>query len=396
MSLLRGRWLGAEPAEWREPTGRRRDLRLALLCLAGGLAFMLLGVGENNGHPLYVRAAPLAVVCAALMLRRVAPVPAVVVGGIGVVAELVIGPALGTLLVFGQLSYDAALYGRREVLPWLLRVAVATTVVVTLALFLGGAGYGQTVAVAVTLALVFVLPPATAIPVRQHRERAQREQERARQERERAEQIGRLAEIDRREALVAERARVARELHDVVANHLSAVAIHATAAQSIADLDREKLADVLAVIRENSVQGLAEMRRLVEVLREAEESGARLAEVGRLLDGAAGLDVRLVETGERVPLPAAVDHAAYRIVQESLTNAAKHAAGGTATVRIGYRPGSVLVTVDSCAPGPPAQPSLDGAGMGLTGMRERAELLGGAFEAGPHGDGWRVQAELPL
>jgi signal transduction histidine kinase len=152
------------------------------------------------------------------------------------------------------------------------------------------------------------------------------------------------------------------------------------------------------VIRENSVQGLAEMRRLVEVLREAEEPGARLAEVGRLIDGAAGLDVGLVETGERVPLPAAVDHAAYRIVQESLTNAAKHAAGGAATIRIEYRPGSLLVTVDSCAPdrsGPPGQPPLDGAGMGLTGMRERAELLGGAFEAGPYGDGWRVHAELP-
>jgi signal transduction histidine kinase len=381
------RWLGAEPSEWSEPTGRRRDLRLALLCLGGGLALIAVGVGENDGHPFYVRAAPLAVVCAALMLRRIAPVAAFAVGTLAVLADLVIGPSLATLLVFGQLGYDVALYGRRELLTWLLRAAVATTVVVTVALLVSGAGYGPTLAIAVTLTLVFVVAPATAIPVRQHRERAD-------QERERAAQIARRAELDRREALVAERARVARELHDVVANHLSAVAIHATAAQSIADLDSEKLAGVLAVIRENSVQGLAEMRRLVEVLREAEESGARLAEVGRLIDGAAGLSARLEQAGEPVALPAAVDHAAYRIVQESLTNAAKHAAGGSAVVRVEYRPASLTVTVDSL--GVAARPQVDGASMGLTGMRERAELLGGVFSAGPHGDGWRVHAELPL
>jgi signal transduction histidine kinase len=268
-------------------------------------------------------------------------------------------------------------------------------------LLVSGAGYGPTVAIAVTLTLVFVVAPATAIPVRQHRERAEQERERAaqialrvEQERERAAQIARRAELDRREALVAERVRVARELHDVVANHLSAVAIHATAAQSIADLNSEKLAGVLAVIRENSVQGLAEMRRLVEVLREAEEPGGRLAEVGRLIDGAAGLTAWLEQVGEPVALPAAVDHAAYRIVQESLTNAAKHAAGGSAVVRVEYRPGSLAVTVDSR--GVADRPPVDGAGVGLTGMRERAELLGGGFSAGPHGDGWRVHAELPL
>jgi signal transduction histidine kinase len=381
------RWTGAEPSEWSAPTGRRRDLRLALLCLSGGLALIAVGVGENEGHPFYVRAAPLAVVSAALLLRRIAPAAAFAIGALAVLADLVIGPSLATLLVFGQLGYDAALYGRRELLPWLLRAAVAATAVVTVALFVSGAGSGPTLAIAVTLALVFVVAPATAIPVRQHRERAV-------QERERAAQIARRAELDRREALVAERARVARELHDVVANHLSAVAIHATAAQSIPNLDREKLAGVLAVIRENSMLGLAEMRRLVEVLREAEEPGARLAEVGRLVDGAPGLSARLEQVGEQMALPAAVDHAAYRIVQESLTNAAKHIAGGSAVVRVEYRPGSVAVTVDSL--GVAASPPVDGAGLGLTGMRERAELLGGSFDAGPHGEGWRVRAELPL
>jgi signal transduction histidine kinase len=192
---------------------------------------------------------------------------------------------------------------------------------------------------------------------------------------------------------------MARELHDVVANHLSAVAIHATAAQSIAGLDEAKLAEILAVIRDNSVRGLAEMRRLVEVLREPDDPAdrPRLADAVRLLETAPGLLVKLEETGTADTLPPEVDHAAYRIVQESLTNASKHSAGGSAVVRLEYRPDRVVVTVDSSggAVAGAGGPAVSGAGMGLRGMAERVALLGGAFSAGPHGEGWRVRAELP-
>jgi signal transduction histidine kinase len=389
------RYTGAVPAEWAEPTGRRRDVRLAVVCFCGGLLLIALNVnsfGENAG---WWRALPLLVVCLALLLRRVAPVPGLLVGIAAGVADVTLGPSLATWLVFGQLAYDVALYGRREVLPWLLRFSVAATVVSTLATYSVTRNFALGAAVGVTLALVFVVPVATSVPVRQYRERAERE-------RERAEQVTRLAELSRRQALAEERARMARELHDVVANHLSAVAIHATAAQALLASDPSKLAEILAVIRENSVRGLSEMRRMVEVLREPGDLALSqgLAEaLPRLAAAVRHVQVTVEQVGDPRPLPADVDHAAYRIVQESLTNAGKHAGGGTAAVRLEYLPSSVVVTVDSSGPGSVAAP-VEGAGMGLRGMRERVDLLGGEFAAGPvvrgPGQAWRVRAELPV
>jgi signal transduction histidine kinase len=347
------------------------------------------------------RLLPLALVCSALMLPRIAPLSGLLVAVAAGLWDLALGPSLGTWLVFGQLAYDVALYGRREVLPWLLRFAVVATVVAALVtLFLGNLALGA--AVGVTLTLVFVVPVVTAVPVRQYRDRADRE-------RERAEQIAEMAELHRRQALAEERARMARELHDVVANHLSAVAIHATAAQALLDsTDPSQLNEILAVIRENSVRGLAEMRRMVEVLREPGDPAVSqgLAEaLPRLAAAAAQVRVTVEQVGEVRPLPPDVDHAAYRIVQESLTNAGKHAPGGTAAVRLEYLAESVVVTVDSSAPAPAAvKPSVAGAGMGLRGMRERVTLLGGAFSAGPADVGsvgplqvaWRVRVDFPL
>jgi signal transduction histidine kinase len=388
------RWTGAVPAEWTDPTGRRRDVRLALVCFCGGLLLLALNVNSFGLHAGWLRALPLLLVCSALLLRRIAPLAGLCVGIVAGVWDLTLGPSLATWLVFGQLAYDVALYGRREVLPWLLRSSVAATVVATLATFFVSRNFALGAAVGVTLTLVFVVPVATSVPVRQYRERAERE-------RERAEQIARLAELSRRQALAEERARMARELHDVVANHLSAVAIHATAAQSLLGVDPSKLADILGVIRENSVQGLAEMRRMVEVLREPGDDlvlSQGLVEALPRLAAAGSVEVTVEQIGEPRPLPPDVDHAAYRIVQESLTNAGKHAPGGTAAVRVEYLPESVVVTVDSSAPAA-AVPPVAGAGMGLRGMRERVNLLGGEFSAGPtafdHETTWRVRAELP-
>lgn len=396
------RWIGANPAEWVDPTGRRRDARLAVVCFAGGTVLLAANVNNFGQAAGWWRLLPLALVCSALMLRRIAPIPGLCVGIVAGLWDLALGPSLGTWLVFGQLAYDVALYGRREVQPWLLRFSVAATVVAALACFLlGNQALGA--GVGVTLTLVFVVPVVTAVPVRQYRDKAARE-------RERAEQIAEMAELHRRQALAEERARMARELHDVVANHLSAVAIHATAAQALLDsTDPSKLNEILAVIRENSVRGLAEMRRMVEVLREPGDpvlSQGLAGALPQLAAAAAHVRVTVEQVGDVRPLPPDVDHAAYRIVQESLTNAGKHAPGGTAAVRLEYRPESVVVTVDSSAPAvATADPSVTGAGMGLRGMRERVTLLGGAFSAGPtdgadgaHLSGeaaWRVRAELP-
>lgn len=392
------RYLGAVPAEWAEPTGRRRDVRLAAVCFCGGLLLLALNVNDIGVQAGWWRALPLLLVCLALLLRRIAPLLGLAVGIVAGVWDLTLGPSLATWLVFGQLAYDVALYGRREVLPWLLRFSVAATVVSTLATIFVAGNFALGAAVGVTMALIFVVPVATAVPVRQYRERAERE-------RERAEQIARLSELSRRQALAEERARMARELHDVVANHLSAVAIHATAAQSLRSADPSKLAEILAVIRENSVQGLAEMRRMVEVLRDPGDTGDTVLAHGlaealpRLAAAASHVRVTIEQVGDPRPLPPDVDHAAYRIVQESLTNAGKHAPGGTAAVRLEYLPSSVVVTVDSSTPSNGPAAPVAGAGMGLRGMRERVDLLGGAFSAGPVDldleAAWRVRAELP-
>lgn len=406
-------WTGAEPAERADPTGRRRDLRLALSCLGGGLLLLVLGVYDQSGWgSAWSLTGPLAVLSGALLLRRVAPVPGLLVGTGAVLVDYLLGPSLGTVLVFTQLLYDTALYGRRWLLPWLLRLAVVVTAALTLAAF-AWAERAYAVGLGVTLTLVLVMPVVTAEPVRRHRDRARLERERAEQIARRAELDRRRAELDRREAVAAERARMARELHDVVANHFSAVAIHATAALSLPGLDRDRVREMIAVMRDSSVRGLAEMRHLVELLRDPGDGGAPaggtgpvgerpmgerpgLAGLDHLVAATPGLPVRLDRTGSPRDLPPEVDLAAYRIVQESLTNAGRYAAGGRAGVCVAYRPDELVLTVDSWGPATAADPPVRGAGLGLAGMRERAALLGGVVDAGPHGDGWRVRARLPL
>lgn len=233
--------------------------------------------------------------------------------------------------------------------------------------------------VAVFGALIFLAPVWTADLVRKHRDRAD-------SERLRAEQIALLAELDRRAAVVAERARMARELHDVVANHLSAIAIHATGAQSLARRqhrsDEDPLVAALAVIRENSVQGLAEMRRMIGLLRVGDQEpenyqAPRLGALDSLLAQvrAAGRDAGLAfeaeQHGEPGELPAPVELAAYRIVQESLTNALKHAGRGTVRLSLRLCPERVEIAVDSPyrpADGRSPTGSLPGARAGLVGM----------------------------
>lgn len=176
--------------------------------------------------------------------------------------------------------------------------------------------------IGLVVGLVSLMPAATGWIVRNHRDAAEAADLRA-------EQTALLAEMDRAQAVVSERARMARELHDMVANHLSAIAIHSTAALSIDDPDTSRQA--LGVIRENSVEGLTEMRRLIGILRDTSDdtepsAAPTLDGVGSLVEGARtnGLDVTLdADHGDSLPAP--VELAAYRIVQESLTNVLKHA-----------------------------------------------------------------------
>ncbi|GAB3978390.1 histidine kinase [Actinoallomurus acanthiterrae] len=375
----------------------RQDALLAAAALAGG-AVMLAAHSYSQwpGRPdvgAVWRAIPLLGVCAAMLFRRTAPMAALAVATPAVVADTVFGLSFPTIAIFTDALYAATLYGPaaapRRVLTATGAVTLALTGVISL---LDASSPGTIVTNLASLALVLVGPVLTAIVVREHRDRAEAE-------RVRAEQVARLAELDRREAVADERARMARELHDVIANHLSAAALHSSALLSVPDMDAAAVRRALEVIRENSVQGLAEMRHMIGLLRGSEGAGPaarpRLDDVAVLVERTRrdGLTTRLTTDGEPAELPAAVELAAYRIVQESLTNVVKHGGDGEAAIAITHGRDAVTIVVDSPLGGRTGVP---GTGTGLIGMRERASLLGGSFAAGRDGGRWRVHARLPL
>jgi signal transduction histidine kinase len=204
-------------------------------------------------------------------------------------------------------------------------------------------------------------------------------------------------------AVADERARMARELHDIVSHNLSVVVLQAAGAQAAGGTDT---GPTLEKIERSGRQALVEMRRLLGVLRQPDEPAAGpelspqpgVAELAALVEGvrAAGLPVALVIDGDPGQLPAAVDISAYRIVQEALTNVLKHA--GTARAEVSVRGGDdeVLIEVTDDGTGPQAVGLADG-GHGLAGMRERVALFGGELVAGPRpGGGFAVRARLPL
>ncbi|HEV7204114.1 MAG TPA: histidine kinase [Jatrophihabitans sp.] len=198
-------------------------------------------------------------------------------------------------------------------------------------------------------------------------------------------------------AQAEERNRIARELHDVIAHSLTVSLLHVSSARLAVRDDPADAERALAEAERLGRASLQEVRHAVGLLHDdsAADPTAPLpgsTDVAQLIEGfrSAGADVRATVEGDLAAVPATVGLAAYRIVQESLTNAAKHAPGRPATVHVAVTAEAVRVDVDSAgAPG-------TGRGIGLVSMRERAESLGGAFSAGPGGSGWRVHAELPL
>ena len=224
---------------------------------------------------------------------------------------------------------------------------------------------------------------------------------------ERTTELERAREELARRAVVEERLRLARELHDVVAHAMSVIAVQSGVGAHVASTQPEEAAKALAAIEATSRAALTELRRLLGVLRQEDEPQGDLAPVPGLadLDGLlaevakAGLAVRLRVEGTPSQLPAGVDLSAYRIVQEALTNVVKHAGPARAQVVVGYRDPEVTVEVTDDGRGVTA-PTGDGrarVGHGLIGMRERVAVVGGDLEVGPRrGGGFRVAARLPL
>jgi len=206
-------------------------------------------------------------------------------------------------------------------------------------------------------------------------------------------------------AVQEERARIARELHDVVAHHVSAIAVQAGAAEEIAERDPRRTREALQLIRQSSRQALAEMRAMLNVLRSGDDIGPErgpqpsLAQVEYLVgqSRAAGLVVNLQVEGAVRPIPEALDVSSYRIVQEALTNCLKHA--GPSHVLVLVRYGLEMLELEVCddGRGPAARHNGASEGRGLIGMRERVALFGGELVVGAApGAGFRVQARLPL
>jgi signal transduction histidine kinase len=210
-----------------------------------------------------------------------------------------------------------------------------------------------------------------------------------------------VTELERaRRAALEERTRIAREMHDVVAHHMSMIAVRAETApyrvSGLSEPAQEELATIAAAAR----AALTDMRRVLGVLRDADGSESLKAPQPGLDDlaelvataRAAGVEVALIVTGT-AEVPPTTGLAAYRIVQEALANAVRHAPGSPVAVLARGRPGQLELTVRNRLPGPPR--ALEAGGHGLVGMRERATLLGGTLSAGPDGDDFVVTAALP-
>ncbi|MFF3936770.1 sensor histidine kinase [Streptomyces phaeofaciens] len=379
------------------PRPHRFDVYLASGGLLGGLLLLAVDLTTRPADEpivllpgLWPILLPLVVMSGCELLRRTAPRVALLTGTAAMALDTVTQGSVATVLMFTDLVYAGVLYGPPASARRIPRITGLLTVAGTVVPFAVWR-VPEALLIGVVTGAVAFGPAATGWIVRNHRDAAIAA-------RLRAEQTTLLAEMDRSQAVIAERARMARELHDMVANHLSAIAIHSTAALSIDDPRTSR--EALGVIRENSVAGLAEMRRLIGILRDG--SGDQEPAAAPTLDGldalvegarANGLDVTLDADHGRVPAP--VELAAYRIVQESLTNALKHARPGRVTVALVRRDDMLDVRVSSPY-GRRDGPRAPGSGAGLVGMRERAALLGGTFEAGPEGTTWTVRASFPV
>lgn len=224
----------------------------------------------------------------------------------------------------------------------------------------------------------------------------------------RAEEAERTRDEAARRRAVEERLRIARELHDSLTHSISVIEVQSGVAAHLARKRGEEVPPALAAIQEASADASRELRATLSVLRSDEDGCAGLARLDGLLARAraAGQPVTVTVTGDERSLPPDVDQAAYRIVQEALTNVSRHAGPARASVQLRYTPDCLTVQVDDDGRGiqhaggqhPGGKPP--GPGLGLIGMRERVSALGGLLHAGPledgDGPGFRVRAELPL
>ncbi|MFD2090760.1 sensor histidine kinase [Blastococcus deserti] len=363
---------------------RLLDVGIAATLVAGGLVE---GVVGEISRPLWLHQTLVVLVMGAVAFRRVVPLATL---GFVVVGMMVVNLD-GQLSVFAALvivSFTAGLELDPPRSYWGLFLA-------TVPFYVGFAFHDPLVSDYIAITVLYGGSWAVGQMVRQRtREAAEHAARADRAEREREERAAR--------AVAEERARIARELHDVVAHSISVIAVQTQAVRRRLGPDSAREADDLRAVESTARQAMAEMRRLFGVLR-ADGERASLApqpgldQLDSLIEDTRGaaVDVSLAVEGERCPLPPGLDLTAYRIVQEALTNTRKHAPGGQVTVRLRYGDRDLDVLVEDS--GGARDGAADGGGYGLVGMRERVTLYGGTLEAGPRpGGGFAVRARLPF
>jgi signal transduction histidine kinase len=338
----------------------------------------------------------------ALLGRRRWPTAVLVFeGAVATSTAVLSGPAIhsGTMLLAVVALYT---YGTRRPPERTIIAAVVTGLAIATADGISQGRLGELVPIAAE----FTAVTAVSLYVRSHRALLQ-------SYRERAEQAEHEQQWTALRAVAAERVRIARELHDIVAHHVSLLVVQAGAVRETLPVDHVTR-PVLDSMIDGGRQAMAEMRDMLAALRledAGRSPGAGPAgpepsapqptadQIPTLVCGAqsAGLPVTLYVDGATVEAPSGTSLAAYRIVQEALTNALKHAPGAFTTVRLIYEPDTLVVSVrNGPSPVAPAPGERTGPGHGLVGMRERADLAHGSMAVGPTRDGWEVRARLPL
>jgi signal transduction histidine kinase len=366
--------------------------RLFVVFLAAVAAFDL-STNSNVEGPLWLNLAVMFGMALTFAWRRTQPlVPVVaVVAGLGVMGTWLTEPphTFAAVLIMVSAAYTGGrhMHGRRAVYTFCL----GTAAVIALAISF------EPNDVFFPVTFFWILPWLAGRTIRNHTMLA-------RELAEKAERAQHAREEDERRAIALERSRIARELHDVLAHNLSVMVVQASAARRVLDRNPAKAVEAASLIERTGREALAEIRHLFGAVRrgegEALSGPPSIARVDELASRAraAGLRVELLVLGDPVELPAGIDLTAYRIVQEALTNALKHAGSAQARVTVAYEPNEIVLSVEDDGEGPRDDYELSGmgGGHGLVGMRERAALYGGLVQAGRRrGGGFAVHARLP-
>lgn len=377
-----GRWHGPPPSEWRAPAAVTLwvPVVVAFVVQLLGAAFQLRSGVHAPREGLGILG--LALVGPLLLIgARRFPGPVVALIAIAAAADLFVNPHGGPPYLALAFAIVSAVVRGARVWAW-VSVGVCSVVVVALALAFGSAGWTPGRVAGTTLGILIVFGIGEAI----------------RSRRERFAEFRRLATQREQSEVQAERVRIARELHDVLAHSLSQINVQAGVGLHLMDRQPDKAAEALASIKETSKTALDEVRSVLGALRSEGGEAPLVPEPGldrlpALVAAIRGVEVTLDDRIASAPKP--VQLALFRIVQESLTNVTRHAAATHATVRLWADDTAYHVDVIDDGAGAATLASETG-GRGLLGMRERAELLGGHLSAGPaEGGGFRVSATIP-